>query len=375
MGTEIFDVVVIGAGPAGASAAAFIAQREWRVALVDKAQFPRDTVSAAWLNAKAEPLLGELGVPTKSLLDCAFRDVTFYSSDLVKKATPTISAAPGYVVDRSAFCNAIVQAAVTAGVTILGGRDVSHIQAKENGVLVRTGGGETVEGRLLIFAAGRSKTLLEQIGLPLDSAHVSLWTAQVDALNTAKGPKSPVVAVVLGLDKKGSFGLCCATSARISVAVNVQKDSGLVVPTLVTLCKAAFERGVIPMDLSALAARAEVIPSPAAAALDMDTHVRKHALVIGDAGGFVAATSNEGIYPAMWSAKIAAGVAHTALEAAAKGTPSQDQLMAFDTAWRIQMADYLRSPHTDIQFLLPLIFSNQQMADRMAAAFFAGENI
>ena len=49
--------------------------------------------------------------------------------------------------------------------------------------------------------------------------------------------------------------------------------------------------------------------------------------------------------------------------------------MAFDSLWRIQMADYLRSPHTDVQFLLPLIFTNQPMADRMGAAFFFGENI
>ena len=49
--------------------------------------------------------------------------------------------------------------------------------------------------------------------------------------------------------------------------------------------------------------------------------------------------------------------------------------MKFDTAWRTQLADYLRPPQTDIQFLLPLIFSNQPMADRMGAAFFHGESI
>jgi hypothetical protein len=49
--------------------------------------------------------------------------------------------------------------------------------------------------------------------------------------------------------------------------------------------------------------------------------------------------------------------------------------MSFDSLWRMQMADHLRSPHTDIRFLLPLIFSNQPMADRMGAAFFFGENI
>jgi flavin-dependent dehydrogenase len=114
-----------------------------------------------------------------------------------------------------------------------------------------------------------------------------------------------------------------------------------------------------------------VIRSPVATALDTESHVGKHTLVIGDAGGFVAAASNEGIYPAMWSAQIAAEVIENALHA----NRSQDELISFDSAWRMQMADYLRSPHTDIQFLLPLIFSNQPMANRMGAAFFHGENI
>ena len=57
------------------------------------------------------------------------------------------------------------------------------------------------------------------------------------------------------------------------------------------------------------------------------------------------------------------------------GEHSQDVLMTFDSKWRMSMAEYLRPPGTDIQFLLPLIFSNQPMADRMGAAFFAGKNI
>jgi flavin-dependent dehydrogenase len=73
----------------------------------------------------------------------------------------------------------------------------------------------------------------------------------------------------------------------------------------------------------------------------------------------------------MWSAQIAAEV----LDAALNSPQSQDELMSFEQKWRTTMADYLRSPNTDIQFLLPLIFSNQPMADRMGAAFFSGENI
>ena len=179
------------------------------------------------------------------------------------------------------------------------------------------------------------------------------------------------VAVILGLDDRGSFGFCGQSKDRCTLSVNFVGEATPVVPTLVQLCKIAAAKGLMPRDLSSQAAQAKPIRCPAGWALDMDTHVAKHTLLVGDAGGFVAAASNEGIYPAMWSAKIAADVIDKAL-----GSPySQDELMTYDTLWRMQIADHLRSPHTDIRFLLPLIFSNQAMADRMAAAFFFGENI
>jgi hypothetical protein len=53
----------------------------------------------------------------------------------------------------------------------------------------------------------------------------------------------------------------------------------------------------------------------------------------------------------------------------------QDQLREFSTTWRSTMAEFLRPPNTDVHFLLPLIFSNKQMADRMAGAFWEGTNI
>jgi hypothetical protein len=73
----------------------------------------------------------------------------------------------------------------------------------------------------------------------------------------------------------------------------------------------------------------------------------------------------------MWSAELAARI----IEQAAGSPQAQDTLRQFSSLWRTTMADYLRPPNTDLQFLLPLIFSNQQMAIRMAAALWQGENI
>ncbi|MBW8315672.1 MAG: FAD-dependent monooxygenase [Thiobacillus sp.] len=57
-----FDAVIAGAGPAGSSAAIILAQAGWRVALVEKQNFPRRKVCGECLAASNLPLLKTLGV-------------------------------------------------------------------------------------------------------------------------------------------------------------------------------------------------------------------------------------------------------------------------------------------------------------------------
>ncbi len=57
-----FDAIIIGAGPAGCSAAILLAQAGWSVALVEKSTFPRRKVCGECLAATNLPLLDALGV-------------------------------------------------------------------------------------------------------------------------------------------------------------------------------------------------------------------------------------------------------------------------------------------------------------------------
>lgn len=61
MDSEVFDVAIIGAGPAGSTLAALLAGRGVRVALIDRDLFPRDKVCGEFLSYDALPLLARLG--------------------------------------------------------------------------------------------------------------------------------------------------------------------------------------------------------------------------------------------------------------------------------------------------------------------------
>lgn len=368
---EVFDVGVIGAGPAGCTAAILLSAQGHRVALVEREKFPREVPCAGWVSAKVRPILAELHADLEALLDQPFSEVTFYNNEFTKKAKPRFKEPAGHIIDRTAFDNSLAKVAVKAGATFMQQSTVKDVRLAESAVELTLGGGEKLKSRLLLVASGRSTELLERVGFTRRLGESPIWSAQVDGTIPGGLMVEPCVFVVLGLDGGNSFGLCTVLRNRLIMNVNWRGEQEQVRPQLARMCRLAFEKKIVPTDLSPKAAAAPVLRSPAAAALDMETHVAKHTLLIGDAGGFISAASNEGIYPAMWSARLAARAANAAL----KSTYSQDELMTFDSLWRMEMADHLRSPHTDIRFLLPLIFSNQPMADRMGAAFFCGDNI
>ena len=57
-----FDAIIIGAGPAGSSAAILLARAGWSVALVEKQRFPRRKVCGECIAASNLPLLDALGI-------------------------------------------------------------------------------------------------------------------------------------------------------------------------------------------------------------------------------------------------------------------------------------------------------------------------
>lgn len=369
MNAREYDMVIAGAGPAGAAAAIKLARAGKRVALVDRAGFPRAATGAGWLNLKARPLLDELKAPLEDVLAHPFQQVTFHNAELTKSSSPRLKDSIGFLVDRTRFDNALVDAAQQAGAALHVGHEISAIEPLEDRVVVHRGEAEAVVGRFLLLAAGRGTPWLDRLKFSRSPASRPVWMGTAFTGDGAADEGS--VGVVLGLDREGSFALLVRSPAGCGVTLNWSGDKPQVRPMFVQLCRKLFEKQLFPVDLSAPAASAEITFSPASFALEMDTHVSKNALVAGDAGGFVAALSHEGLYPAMWSARIAADVL---LEASAAPRP-QDVLMTYETRWRAEMAAYLSPPNTDMHYLLPMIFSNPAMADRMALAFFAGENL
>jgi hypothetical protein len=98
--------------------------------------------------------------------------------------------------------------------------------------------------------------------------------------------------------------------------------------------------------------------------------VANHTLLIGPAGGFYSACG-EDIYPGCWSALFAVDV----LKKAMKELHLQDALNPYRQKWRTTLGDYLRGPHQNLRFLLPLVYRNPTMTARLAEAILLSKSV
>src|SRR5664279_3467109 len=62
-----YDAIIVGGGPSGATSAVLLAEAGWRVAVVEKASFPRRKVCGEFISETTWPLLQQLNVASPLL--------------------------------------------------------------------------------------------------------------------------------------------------------------------------------------------------------------------------------------------------------------------------------------------------------------------
>jgi flavin-dependent dehydrogenase len=83
-----YDAIIIGGGPAGATAGLMLARMGWSVALVEKKQFPRRKVCGEFISATSMPLLRDLGLADVYLAEAGpeVRRVGLFAGDTITSA-------------------------------------------------------------------------------------------------------------------------------------------------------------------------------------------------------------------------------------------------------------------------------------------------
>jgi geranylgeranyl reductase family protein len=320
------DAVVVGAGPAGAATAIFLAEQGLQVVLVDRARFPRDKVCGEYLSPEASRILDRLGV-LGSVAARPIRGMRILAPDgtLLVGDYPTGGRWRGYrahalAVRRRVLDAALVERAREAGVSVREGVrvvDLVRDGRRIAGVVTEPVGpgaaaGERLPARLVVAADGRASVVVERLGLRRPHRWLRRLALVADVEGAGGDPERGEIVVVP--PAYAILNPVTASVANLSLVVPLaegRRGKAAFADYFDTATRALPGLG----DRLRRARRVGPVRVLGPLAYQVTPPSDDGVVLVGDAAGFLDPFTGEGIYAALRSAEVAAEVAGRAIRA------------------------------------------------------------
>ncbi len=340
--THEYDVIVVGAGPAGSSAAAILGEKGHSVLLLDKESFPRDKTCGDGITYKALPALKRLGLDTKIKTDSPFQTngytLVFRDNTTLVFEKPPSEEALAYIINRHEFDNILLENALSyPSVNFMPDAKVTgffYEDTKATGITV-SGKDTPYKAAVIIDATGVNSILGQENKDPKSSALAvrGYYSNVTDLNNTIEVyfsddilpgyfwifPTSPTTANIGG----GTFqNIVEDRKINIKNLLNDFVDNHPIASKKLKNAKleGILKGGKIPLAFGEF----------------NWSRVRGNLILIGDAGGFVNPITAEGISYAILTGIYAAD---TISQFLTEGGHNEEILKDFDTLWQKEFSN------------------------------------
>ena len=177
---HVYDVVVVGAGPAGSACGYWLAEAGWDVVVVEKKQFPREKTCGDGLTPRGVRQLADMGLEgalAGSHRYTGLRAVGFGRTMEMRWPQHPNFPDYGYIITRHDLDGLVAARAEAAGATVLQGTEVVAPLVDDSvaptqplptlsGVSVKdkTGGSRAIKGRYVVVADGSNSRMGRMLG-------------------------------------------------------------------------------------------------------------------------------------------------------------------------------------------------------------------
>jgi geranylgeranyl reductase family protein len=286
-----FDVIVVGAGPAGSTAAYRLAHARASVLLLDRACFPRDKPCGGGVTGRAARLIPfSIDPVVEHVVTHADLRLRYGRMHARGTGRPLV-----YMTQRRRLDHYLAERAADAGADFRDGVRVTDIDSSNGGVVVTTAG-ERFTAAALIGADGVNGQTARSLSLGGNTAvgvalEGNLPHAKIDAARYEGR-----VALELGV-VPGGYGWIFPKVDHVNVGIGGWSSEG---PNLREhLRRLCAEHGARFEDLEEVRGYRLPLRSPKA------TLARGRALLVGDAAGLIDPISGDGMYEGFLSSQLA----------------------------------------------------------------------
>lgn len=317
------DVIIVGGGPAGSSAAYHMRVAGINVIIIDRHCFPRDKVCGDFISPTALIELQKMGVT--HLEEFAGTNVIRSAAlhidgrEVISTLFPNIQGLPSYgrVIPRTVLDEWLLNKAREVGADVLQGHVVKRFGLEDNHVLLsaeNSNGQIELRSRLLIGADGSNSLIAHQLCDQSVGRLSKIFAVRAYSEGT-EGPPDRADLFFSADTFPGYYWFFPTGQHTANVGLGILTDS---FPSVQYHLRTLMERVV--RDDKALARRlknAKIVGKIAGWPLHTYTSsfplVGNRVILIGDAAGLINPINGEGIQYALLSGRLAAGIAKRAL--------------------------------------------------------------